>query len=128
MNTPHAMQIKAQADKADRAKQDALERAQYDEFIAITGAKVLHLQPITVAYVEDRRDVLMISTAVCAPGDAYNKKIGRNLALDRLRDDRFITLRCPRGMSKTDFLKAIFGTAAMMSQLDINAVGGGLLN
>ena len=50
---------------------------------------------LTVAYMEDRRNIVMISTAICHPGDKYDKRTGRAIAAQNMIAGGFIQLRKP---------------------------------
>lgn len=50
---------------------------------------------MTLAYIEDRRNVLAVASALCHPDDQFDKVKGRIIALRNLMDGRCIALRRP---------------------------------
>lgn len=50
---------------------------------------------LTVAYREDRRNIVLISTAICHPGDKFDKRMGRAIAAANMLDAHYIQLRKP---------------------------------
>jgi len=113
MTTPtiHPRQAEAQA-KA--AKVALVRKAQGEiiQFAAEQGIRFVEVDPstgimeesstkppksgrLTIAYVENRRNIVLISTAICHPGDKFDKRTGRAVAALNMFEGSSIQLRKP---------------------------------
>lgn len=50
---------------------------------------------LTVAFIEERRNIVTVSTAICHPGDKFDKRTGRAVAALNMIEGHFIQLRKP---------------------------------
>jgi hypothetical protein len=108
--TIHPRQAEAQAKAAEVAQVRKSQREIIDmammqgvrfvEVDPMNGSMNLDIKPpksgrLTVAYREDRRNIVMISTAICHPNDKFDKRTGRAIAAANMIADRYILLRKP---------------------------------
>jgi hypothetical protein len=109
-DTIHPRQAEAQA----KAAQVALNRRAAAEIVALAhdqGIRFVEVDPqtssmeftskppksgrLTIAFAEERRNIVNIATAICHPNDKFDKRIGRATAALNLLNGQFIQLRKP---------------------------------
>lgn len=110
-DTIHPQQVIAQKKAADVAAQRSANAAIINHANTV-GIRFVEVDPmsgmmdeatnkppkagrLTIAYLEDRRNIVMISTAICHPGDKFDKRTGRAIAAQGLLNGQFIQLRKP---------------------------------
>ena len=71
--------------------------------------KFWHGDRMTVAYSPVVRDVLTISTALCAPGDVFSKSEGSYYAASHYDERRVVQLKKPSHVPSHVFLESTFG-------------------
>lgn len=108
-DTRHPMQVEAELFARNRKAQ---RQAMKSEVLAATsrGLHFLEIAPtnyatkpalparegrMTIAYMVDRRNVVMVATALCHPDDQFDKLHGRHLALTNFVNGQAVMLRLP---------------------------------
>jgi hypothetical protein len=94
-----AAQRQAAAEIIARAHQDGIRFVEVDPQ---NSSMELTTKPpkagrLTVAFLEERRNIVIVSTAICHPGDKFDKRTGRAVAALNMLEGRFIQLRKPTG-------------------------------
>jgi len=113
-------QIKAEQAAAEREEMKRVTKLLTDKgvrFVEVHGGYDENGTPrnhMTLAYREDRRNVVYVATAIVHPNDKFNKAVGRYLAGMRLAGGHAIMLRRPKDaccLSNKEWLHSVFRSA-----------------
>lgn len=125
--TQHPAAKAAQDRAAANAKKKNEERQAEADLTLKYGLRFVHIRArnalnqilpkggCTIAYTFAGRDRVNVAVATCHKIDLYSKPIGRLHAADNYDNEKFITLRVPKGLSPVQFLQAAFGWAGQPS-------------
>lgn len=106
------------AEKSAQARQMRETMKEYVKTLTGQGVRFLEIHPhhkgkhghMTVAYIQQRRNIYAVSTALCHPEDDFDKLRGRAIAGNSLAGGQLILLRKPSAchLSVADWLDMKF--------------------